>query len=182
MFGGQQIDRRRECSLGFARGVELRRDGLICLRDGLGFAPGAASIAAKKIERDGSDGGEKKSPVFNRMLFAPEADESFLDDVFGISDRTHELPGKENKSRCSFGETNFPIIMSSDIFHDLVTVFAIETPPTDVFVYLGGNFFLAVAAVYDRRFCGVRAGRDHEKLTGAGRRSNVETPSKPAFV
>jgi hypothetical protein len=58
------------------------------------------------------------------MLFAPEPDESFLDDVLGVCNRADELAGKENEPRPQFRKTDFPIFfMSDDIFHDLLTVF-----------------------------------------------------------
>ena len=68
------------------------------------------------------------------MLFAPETDERFLDDVLRIRDRTDELPGEQDQPGREFGEAGFPIFMSSDIVHDLCRVFHIKTLPVIEFV------------------------------------------------
>ena len=57
------------------------------------------------------------------MLFAPEADERVLDDVFGVRGSADKLAGKEDEPRAQLRETAFPIFMSDNIFHDLLTVF-----------------------------------------------------------
>ena len=58
------------------------------------------------------------------MLFSPEPDESFLNDVLGVCDRADKLAGKQDEPRPQFRETDFPtFFMSDDIFHDLFTVF-----------------------------------------------------------
>jgi hypothetical protein len=57
------------------------------------------------------------------MLFAPEADERVLDDVLGVRGSADKLAGKEDQPRPQLRETNFPIFMSDDILHDLLTVF-----------------------------------------------------------
>ena len=58
------------------------------------------------------------------MLFAPEADVSFLDDVLGVCNRADKLASEEHEPWAQFRKTDFPIFfMSDDIFHDLLTVF-----------------------------------------------------------
>jgi hypothetical protein len=57
------------------------------------------------------------------MLFAPEANERFLHDVFGIGDGLDELSREKHEARRDFAETNFPIFINGDIVHDLFTVF-----------------------------------------------------------
>ena len=68
------------------------------------------------------------------MLFAPEPDECFLDDVLRVRNGADELAREEDEAGSGFGETGFPIFISGDILHDLFTVFVIETPPTGAFV------------------------------------------------
>jgi hypothetical protein len=89
-----------------------------------GLTPGAADITPEKIERDGTDRRVKQPSIFDRMLFSPKLDESFLDNVFGVRELADELAGEEHESRPEFRETAFPIFfMSDDILHDLFTVF-----------------------------------------------------------
>lgn len=46
----------------------------------------------------------------------------------------NELSREKDEAGRGFRETEFPIFMNGDIFHDLFTVFYIETPPTEAFV------------------------------------------------
>ena len=58
------------------------------------------------------------------MLFAPELDESFLDNVLGVGELPDELAGEQDEPWPQFRKTDFPIFfMSDDILHDLFTVF-----------------------------------------------------------
>ena len=53
------------------------------------------------------------------MLLAPEPHERVLHDVLGVRQLPDKLAGEEDEPGCQFRETNFPIFMSDDIFHDL---------------------------------------------------------------
>ena len=134
LFGRELIKREREHALRVVFGLEMRRNGMFRFRDHVCFAPGPAGVAAEEIEGNGTDGGEKKASVFDRVLLAPEAHESFLDDVFRVGDGPDELPGEKDQPGREFGEANFPIFMRSDIWHDLGGVFPIKTFPTAEFV------------------------------------------------
>ena len=57
------------------------------------------------------------------MLLAPETNKCVLHDVLGVRGGADKLAGEQDKPRCQFRETNFPIFMSDDILHDLFTVF-----------------------------------------------------------
>jgi hypothetical protein len=57
------------------------------------------------------------------MLFAPEANKRFLDDVLGVGRSADPLPCEKHQARCMLAKTGFPIFMSDDILHDLCTVF-----------------------------------------------------------
>ena len=101
---------------------------------GIGFPSSAASITAQRVERDGADSREEQRAVLDGMLFAPEADERFLDNVLRIRRGADKLPGEENEPGRGFSEASFPIFMSGDILHDLFRVFHMETPPPARFV------------------------------------------------
>jgi hypothetical protein len=89
-----------------------------------GLTPGAADVSPEKIERDGTHCRVKQSSIFDRMLFTPKLDESFLDNVFSVGQLPDELAGEEHEPWPEFREAAFPIFfMSDDILHDLLTVF-----------------------------------------------------------
>jgi hypothetical protein len=44
------------------------------------------------------------------------------------------LPCEEQQTWRDFRETTFPILMTGDIFHDLLTVFIFKTTPRNDFV------------------------------------------------
>ena len=124
LVDGETIHRGRKFPLRIIIEIKLRLGGLLHLESCVRFTASTPCVTPEEVECDGTDRGEEEGPILDGMLFAPEPNESVLDDVLGIRDRADELAGKENEPRPEFRETNFPIfIMSSDIFHDLFTVF-----------------------------------------------------------
>jgi len=64
---------------------KLRFDGWIGLGGNSGLASRAAFVATNEIESDGTYRGVKERAVVDLVVSPPELDESFLDNVFGIS-------------------------------------------------------------------------------------------------
>ena len=88
------IDRGSQLLLRAIVEIKLRRSGLLHLESCVRFAARAAGIAPEKIERDRADSGEEQCAILDRMLFAPETNESVLDDVLGIRARADKLAGE----------------------------------------------------------------------------------------
>jgi hypothetical protein len=134
LFARQPFHRSGEKLLAFVRsgktGLEvfgaIKRDGR--------FATSPALVAAQTIERGGADCGVKEGAIFDRMLTAPETDERFLDDVFGIGATIRPAAGEQEQGRAELGKTSLPVFISERSLHDLFTVFKIETPPNADFV------------------------------------------------
>jgi hypothetical protein len=57
------------------------------------------------------------------VFFSPKTDESFLDNVLGISCRSRPLPREQQQPGCELSKANLPIFIGGDILHDLFTVF-----------------------------------------------------------
>src|SRR4030095_3123951 len=70
-----------------------------------------------------ADGCVKQSSISNVVLLAPEADKSFLDNVFRVIRRTRPLPGEEHQAGRKLTKASLPIFIGGDILHDLFTVF-----------------------------------------------------------
>ena len=115
----QTIDRGSQLLLRAIVEIKMWLSGLLHLESCIRFAAGAARIAPEKIERDRADSRVEQSAILDRMFLAPEANESVLDDVLGIRQLPNKLAGEQDKPRCQFRETNFPIFMSDNILHDL---------------------------------------------------------------
>src|SRR4051812_33374500 len=102
----QSVDRDRELLLVVIAEIELRLRAVLALRDHRSFATRPAPIPPQQVERDGADGREEQGAVLDRMLFAPEADESFLHDVLRVGRRTDPLAREEHEPRSKLCETD----------------------------------------------------------------------------
>ncbi|HXP34020.1 MAG TPA: hypothetical protein VN827_00570, partial [Chthoniobacterales bacterium] len=107
----------------FILNLEQWLDCLIHFGNGSGFAPSAPAVAPEKIEGNGAHRRVKKAAIRDVMLFSPETNESFLDNVLGVSRRSRPLPRKQQQAGCELGKANLPIFIGGDILHDLFTVF-----------------------------------------------------------
>src|SRR5205085_288684 len=80
----QKIERGDQRPLRFVFNFESRLNCLIDIGNGSCFAPGAPAVAPQKIESNRANRRVKEAAVADVMLFSPEPNESFLDNVFGV--------------------------------------------------------------------------------------------------
>src|SRR4029077_5601782 len=98
----QTADCRSERRLRLIFPFKLRLDGWIGLSKNSGFASSATFVATDKIESDRTYRGVKQRAVVDLVVSPPKLDESFLDNVFGISCRSRPLPGKKQQAGTDF--------------------------------------------------------------------------------
>ena len=76
------------------------------------------------------------------MLFSPEPDESFLDNVFGVGGRSRPLPREEHEAGRKLRKAGLPIFIGGNILHDLFTVFYNRDAAKSCFCLKRPDFFL----------------------------------------
>src|SRR5262245_17333814 len=81
----QTADCRGERGLRLIFPLELRLDSWIGFGKRSGLTSSTAFVATDKIESDRAHSREKQRAIINLVVSPPEFDESFLDNVFGIS-------------------------------------------------------------------------------------------------
>src|SRR5216684_679439 len=123
LFVRQEIERGNQGALRFVFDFEHWLDHLISFRNGRGFSASAPAVAPEKIKSNGANSRVKQAAVRDVVLFSPETDESFLDNVFRIGRRSRPLPRKQQQAGCELGKASLPVFISGDILHDLFTVF-----------------------------------------------------------
>src|SRR5437667_153792 len=88
----QKIERGHKRAWRSVLNLEHWLDNVISFGSGSGFAASAPVVAPERIERNGSPRRVEEAMVRDVMLFSPKTDESFLDNVLGISRRSRPLP------------------------------------------------------------------------------------------
>ena len=119
LFAGQTRHRFGERLLGFVIDIKSWSIRLLGLKARSRFTSSASRVPPEQIEGNGADGREKESAVFGRMLFPPETNKCFLDNVLGVRRGADPLPGEKHQAGGVLAKTGFPIFMSDDILHDL---------------------------------------------------------------
>src|ERR1700731_1377639 len=123
LFVRQKIERGHERTLRFVLDLEQWLNCLIHFGNGSGFAASAPAVAPEKIESNGAHRCVKEAAIRDVMLFSPETDESFLDNVLRVGCRSRPLPREQQQAGRELGKAILPIFIGGDILHDLFTVF-----------------------------------------------------------
>jgi hypothetical protein len=109
--------------LGFVLDREHWLDCLIHFGNGSGFTARAPAVATKKIEGNGAHRRVKQAAIRDVVLFSPETNERFLNNVFRVGRRSRPSPRKQQQAGGELGKASLPIFIGVNILHDLFTVF-----------------------------------------------------------
>src|SRR5262249_8711441 len=84
----------------------------------------------------------KQAAVGDVVLFSPETNERFLDNVFGVRRGTRPLSRKQHQAGRELRKASLPIFIGGDILHDLFTVFYKRDAAKSCFCLPSPDFFL----------------------------------------
>jgi len=142
LFGRQKLNGGNKRSLRIVVDLKRRRNCLIDIGHRSHFSPSSPAVAPKKVERNRADSCVKQTAISDVVLFSPETNERFLDNVFGVGRRARPLSREQHEAGRELRKASLPIFIGGDILHDLFTVFYKRDAAKSCFCLLSPDFFL----------------------------------------